>query len=1037
MAAFDVKAALERLLADGSNAADVELLREELASGVLALGERSVAAEIISQSIVITGDNVHFELSEEAAKLLFSKLQMSSEDFSILLERLEELKKLIKVVKTTEGLQNTILELSDKGILLESSNSHQALTTSTFFNHQDDELPALTQLIGHQDKLAELVAYFHRTYTENRGQIVVITGQYGYGTKALGRAFFDAVPRKKAKKAVIRFWQGEQEHSTEHDSRWSSKLSARKSAFDAAPEFLRQGDLSQFRALLAQLEEYVNWERLPANEIQAASVLRSMAAYGTPLILLLEDFEHAPILWRDIITYLAAELVKDLPIILVITMHTGRNLLFMEDDQKGPTANFILELFRSNQASIFHLGRILKEDIASYIEASNREAVDKVFELTGGIPLLVQDFWEEAKRRQQVIQLDDGKWGFSKYSEWKGWGTGRDYINEILDELYELEDPPSLPKETMLKFLQLASMEGPIFSIEAIANVFDIATEEFEYALSYLIDGEDEEGYDQPGLVIDIPPLMLGNHSEFVRKTIDRYRFQPLIVWHSLGEYNTLTAEDIITLAESIRRVYWPYVGPVVNNLVKLYYLAGDKDRAKEFLKYVDPPDPLSSLKTEIEILLADPSSFFTKSRLVHLITKLREPIYFTREPKSLEPFFKILIDVARDLGNKPYEAMGFLYLGDVYLETSRFDLALEKYQQSCDISIEIDDRFGIAVAFVNLGKVSLSIGEAVKALEYFNQAIPIIKELGNQDELAVTLNNIGAAYNILSQFTKALDYYNQALSISEKSGNRKEMAVTLTNIGNFFGNLSQPDKALEYYNQALLLIEEAGDRTAQGNILCSFGLTFLKIGQKEKALEYFNMALATLEKIGDRVGLANTLNGIGGVYNEYGKPEKALEYFNQALSIREVVGDRAGLANSFSNVGGAYLKIGQPDKALEYYNQALNIIQDIGNQYRLATIIQNIGDLHLTIGQPEIALERFKQALQITVELDDRYSESIARWYIADFYRKEGDLMRAIEEYQRVVAFGNALQAPHIEQAKQELTQLEQEFAQKGNQSR
>src|SRR5690606_24632293 len=101
-------------------------------------------------------------------------------------------------------------------------------------------------------RLLELYDYAARN---NKGAFVFITGQMGYGIKALGRAFVDAVREGKGRAALTRFWSEENETRSRRDVRWNLGFQRWAEKYEFAPSFLKQEQMFPFWGLYFQLCE--------------------------------------------------------------------------------------------------------------------------------------------------------------------------------------------------------------------------------------------------------------------------------------------------------------------------------------------------------------------------------------------------------------------------------------------------------------------------------------------------------------------------------------------------------------------------------------------------------------------------------------------------------------------------------------------------------------------------------------------------------------------------------------------------------------
>lgn len=575
-------------------------------------------------------------------------------------------------VRIELGNRRSFAESSSQGVMLEWNPSFQVTPTPAFQAHPAVEVPELRHLIGHRGELTEMLEAYWRAKEQGQGSVLFVTGPYGHGTKALGRAFLDVLPKNRCSTVITRFWPEELQDRTVHDPRWRNQLDDCLRDIQIGPAYIRQEPLIPLWPILAQLGKNISPADYPHDIYDLAGLLRRQAS-NKPLILLLEDVEHAYFSWLDLIRHMLPEIQKGLPLIFVITLHTEKNLGLYRENELLPSHRLALELTQRGEAVIFPLDRVTEEDIEAYVNLEAQGIAQKLYQLTGGIPLLIESMWQEFLHKRQVKHIGPKMIVWQTDAEWNTWGSGRDYVNKILDELYALEECPPWPKETMLEMLVLAAQEGVVFTPEAIARTFDVSSETLLDSLTDLTDGLDEDGIDLPGLVRETKPVML-------LKNVECYRFQPPIVWFVLREYYASEPKKLIALAESLCDIYWPFLGKIASSLVHLYKSGGQPEKIAEYIFIQQSPDPYSGLISEATLLLREPSNPYADRRIVELISKLGELKYSHNNPSHALELFSAMFLSAKRIGLISKQALALLYKGNIVRDQGDFSRAQQMY---------------------------------------------------------------------------------------------------------------------------------------------------------------------------------------------------------------------------------------------------------------------------------------------------------------------------------------------------------------------
>jgi tetratricopeptide (TPR) repeat protein len=140
--------------------------------------------------------------------------------------------------------------------------------------------------------------------------------------------------------------------------------------------------------------------------------------------------------------------------------------------------------------------------------------------------------------------------------------------------------------------------------------------------------------------------------------------------------------------------------------------------------------------------------------------------------------------------------------LGNVYRDQGQHDRAVEFITQSLDIAREIGDKRYEAVNLGNLGIVCEAQGQYERAVEWHTQAVDIAREIGNKRNEAVFLGNMGDALFRLERFDEAKRAWRQAIPIGDEA--------FPTAAGAFRGSLALLLAQQDQFEEAQSLLEVA-----------------------------------------------------------------------------------------------------------------------------------------------------------------------------------------------------------------------------------
>ncbi|MBD1943848.1 tetratricopeptide repeat protein [Coleofasciculus sp. FACHB-712] len=189
--------------------------------------------------------------------------------------------------------------------------------------------------------------------------------------------------------------------------------------------------------------------------------------------------------------------------------------------------------------------------------------------------------------------------------------------------------------------------------------------------------------------------------------------------------------------------------------------------------------------------------------------------------------------------------------LGGAYHRLGEYQRAIDYYEHSLEIALEIDDINGVAGSLVNLGLVYDSLEQYQEAIEYSYRGLYMARKIGNREFAANALHNLGSIHNSLEHYHLAIDYYYHSLEIKQNLGNEQEDASSLINIGNAYRNLGEYQQALEFLPQGIKIARQNGHHEFEANGWFNLGLTLENLDQESEAILAYKNAYALFKERG------------------------------------------------------------------------------------------------------------------------------------------------------------------------------------------
>ncbi len=338
--------------------------------------------------------------------------------------------------------------------------------------------------------------------------------------------------------------------------------------------------------------------------------------------------------------------------------------------------------------------------------------------------------------------------------------------------------------------------------------------------------------------------------------------------------------------------------------------------------------------------------------------------------------------------------------IGNVYSVQSENEKALEFYQKSLDIKLEINDSKGISNLYNNIALVYSNENQNGIALDYYYKALKESQNRNDKVDVASYYSSVGNVYYILNDYKNAIKNFTISMEMTKELKNDLALARIYNLLGNIYADISSYEESLKYFLDALELFKNAGNQQGISMLYNNLGIVYQSLKENDKALEYYQKSLSIDIQYDNKIGQAYALNNIGTAYDNKGDKEKALEYYNKALEINKELELKGGISTALNNIGLIYLDLGDFEKAYNYLLESTNISKELKDNYSLANNYNNLANLFL---QQKNYNETHKY-LNLATQLAKRVN---AREYLVEsydlsskMYNEQGNFKKALEYY-------------------------------------
>jgi len=370
-------------------------------------------------------------------------------------------------------------------------------------------------------------------------------------------------------------------------------------------------------------------------------------------------------------------------------------------------------------------------------------------------------------------------------------------------------------------------------------------------------------------------------------------------------------------------------------------------------------------------------------------------------------------VQAARQLGDRPGQALALTDLGDVRRLTGDYPGAARDLQEALGISRDLGDRPGQAVALTNLGNTRQQTGDFPGAARDLQEALGICRDLGDRPGQALALTRLGHTRQQTGDYPAATRDLREALGICRNLGDRRGQAHALTGLGDVRRLTGDHTGAARDLQEALGIYRNLGHRPGQATALTYLGVVQRLTGDYPAAARDLQEALGISQDLGDRRGQAIALAYLGEVRGLTGDFPVAARDLQETVGIFREIGARMRHAAALAQLGVVRRLTGDLPGAVRDLQEAVGTYRDGGNRLGLAEALTYLGAVRrLTRDYPGAARD-VQEALDISRQIGSPDSEVTALNESGTLSRIRGDLSQACSSHQQALDLARHLGIP------------------------
>jgi len=260
------------------------------------------------------------------------------------------------------------------------------------------------------------------------------------------------------------------------------------------------------------------------------------------------------------------------------------------------------------------------------------------------------------------------------------------------------------------------------------------------------------------------------------------------------GKYDS--AINLLLESKQIRKDIndWLGVGMCLDGLGEIFRLQGRYDTAISILN--------ESIKTKIsaELSTKDPfPTYFQQESLSVTYLQLGHVFYNWGKYENALSYYDTSINICRDIGYVRGEVEAHQAIAEVFIQTSQTQPAIQQLQEALKLARQIANKPLEALVMQGMASVFKKLNQPDSALQYYNSSIEVLEGHKYLNDLPDILLQSGLLHLQLRQLGEAYDDLNRSIALAKKSGQTKTLMEASKVLSGIYFNAADYKRAYEY----------------------------------------------------------------------------------------------------------------------------------------------------------------------------------------------------------------------------------------------
>jgi DNA-binding SARP family transcriptional activator len=644
-----------------------------------------------------------------------------------------------------------------------------------------------------------------------------------------------------------------------------------------------------------------------------------------PLLITLDDLQWIDEASIELLFHIGRRLSGSR--ILIVGAYRPNELLQGRSGEPHPLAQILNEFKRTYGDVFIDLPKADQVEGRAFVDAlldTEPNRLDSsfryaLFQKTGGHPLFTVELLRDMKSRGNLVKDEKGEWCKGHELEWKSFPAR---IEAVISRRIDRLD------ESLRSILEVASIEGELFTAEVVARVLGMEDRPLLHDLSRQLDNRHQLVREQGEIKTGKGYL---SSYKFSHALFQQYLYRQL----SQGERRSLHG----AVAGALSDLYSDDQDQVVMQLAYHYTNAADWQKAVVFqskagdLSYQKATLPDATHHYQSALTHWPESDIVGKARTLR---KLGECQWIMGQQQKALDTLQASYDLSTRIGENQGAGASQRLLGRVYWESGQADKAEHCYRQALSILEQEPQSDELAWALAGMCNYHMHQGNYDESIKFGERALALARQLGVDTVIIQCLCDLGSAHSSKGDW--------EGVAMEQES---LERALALNRPHDAGRAYLYIGEALIYrgrYKQARDMLEEAQTYTRRMHVLYIAEAAASMLSEVNWLTGRWSAAIHQLQPNEDEShttqpgSVPQLYHGIvlGRVWNDLGQPERVRNLMANMLTVLvNTLDPRVALMGEFAR---AEAVLDQPEtvasaatEILEWTNKTTYLFPNVG----------------------------------------------------------------------------------------------------------